>query len=161
MVTVLRSKMAEKTNFQNILDNILKEAMKINRAKLGNMQIINRAQNSLEIVAQSGFKDDFLEHFKIVTLADGSICGRAMRSQQTVFVEDVIEDEEFFPHLAVVKSAGFRTVISTPLISSRGSLLGMISTHFNLPHRFTKNEVMSFEKFCRGAADTIEEFILN
>jgi hypothetical protein len=39
MVSVLRNKMV-KTNFQTTLDDILKQAMKINRAKLGNMQVI-------------------------------------------------------------------------------------------------------------------------
>ena len=159
MVSVLRSKMA-KTNFQNTLYDILEKAMKINRAKLGNMQIVNNQNNWLEIVAHRGFGAEFVEHFKIVTQEDGTICGQAMKLRQTVFVDDVTTDKGFSAHVHYAKSAGFRTVISTPLISSRGRLMGVISNHFNLPHRFTKDELVRFEKFCSVAADTIEEFIL-
>ena len=113
MVSILRSKIAE-TNFQNTLDGILREAMKINRAKLGNMQIINNQNNWLEIVAQRGFGSEFVEHFKFVTVDGGSICGRAMKSRETVFVDDVSADSDFLPHLQYAIDAGFRAVISTP-----------------------------------------------
>jgi GAF domain-containing protein len=159
MVTLLRNKKSE-TNFQRTLDDILRQAMKINRAKLGNMQMVNIQKNCLEIVTHRGFSPNFIEHFKIVTPGDGSICGRAMQSRQTVFVGDVTEDKDFFEHLQFAEDAGFRTVISTPLISSQGTTIGVISNHFNLPHRFTKKEVAGFEKFCCEAADTIEEFLL-
>lgn len=159
MVSALRSKLA-KTNFQSTLDDILRNAMKINRAKLGNMQIINSQNNWLEIVAHRGFRSPFLEHFRIVTTDDGSICGRAVKSGETVFVDDVATDESFSAHLQYAKDAGFRTVISTPLISNRGSIIGVISTHFSLPHRFTKEDLVRFEGFCSRAADKIEEFIL-
>jgi GAF domain-containing protein len=159
MVSILRSKIDE-TSFQSTLNDILREAMKINRAKLGNMQIINNQNNWLEIVAQRGFTSEFVEHFKFVTVDDGSICGRAMKSRRSVFVDDVNADSDFFPHLKFANDAGFRAVISTPLISSQGNIIGIISNHFSLPHRFTKDELLRFEKFCSDAADKIEKFIL-
>jgi GAF domain-containing protein len=84
-----------------------------------------------------------------------------MKTRHTVFVEDIQVDKDFSSHLQFAKDAGYRTVISSPLISSRGNMIGVISIHFNLPHRFTKKEVIGFEKFCCDAADTIEEFIVN
>jgi GAF domain-containing protein len=158
MITILRSKMAE-ARFQNVLSDLLEQAIKMNRAKLANMQILDTSRNCLEMVAHRGFKTDFIEHFRIVTEDDGSVCGRALKSHQTVFVEDVSADEDFLPHLPFARSAGYRAVMSTPLISSRGNIIGVISTHFNLPRRFSQNEKTNFERFCRHAADTIEEFI--
>jgi GAF domain-containing protein len=112
-------------------------------------------------VAHHGFGSDFIEHFGVVSPEDGSICGRAMKQRQTVFVDDVTSDKDFVEQVEYAENAGFRTVISTPLISSKRNMIGVISTHFNLPHRFTKEEVVRFEKFCSRAADTIEEFILD
>ena len=160
MVTVLRNKMIE-TDFHRVLDEILGQAMKMNRSKFANMQIVNRERNTLEIVNQRGFKREFLEHFSVVSADDGSACGSAMGSKNTVFISDAKTEESFAPHLQVALNAGFRAVQSTPLISSRGSVIRVISTHFNLPHTFSKKELETFESFCCRAADTIEAFILN
>ena len=100
MVTVLRNKMIE-TDFHRVLDEILGQAMKMNRSKFANMQIVNRERNTLEIVNQRGFKREFLEHFSVVSADDGSACGRAMRSKNTVFISDVKTEESFAPHLQV------------------------------------------------------------
>ena len=108
------------TDFHRVLDEILDQAMKMNRSKFANIQIVNRERNTLEIVNQRGFKREFLEHFSVVSADDGSACGRAMRSKNTVFISDVKTEESFAPHLQVALNAGFRAVQSTPLISNRG-----------------------------------------
>ena len=149
----------EKQNDRNRFS--LGQAMKMNRSKFANMQIVNRERNTLEIVNQRGFKREFLEHFSVVSADDGSACGSAMGSKNTVFISDAKTEESFAPHLQVALNAGFRAVQSTPLISSRGSVIGVISTHFNLPNTFTKKELETFESFCCRAADIIEAFILN
>ena len=43
-----------------------------------NIQLYNQQTRGLEIVAQLGFKQDFLDHFRIVT-GDSSACGRALQ----------------------------------------------------------------------------------
>ncbi|HEY3250534.1 MAG TPA: GAF domain-containing protein [Ignavibacteria bacterium] len=152
--------MAE-TNSQRVLDEILRQAIKMSRSKLANMQIINKKKNCLEIVTHHGFSQEFLEHFSKVTAEDGSICGRAMMTGKTVFIHDITKDKLFTPHLSIALKAGFRAVQSTPLMTTSGNLIGIISTHFTLPHRLTKEELINFEAFCRNAADKIEAFILN
>jgi GAF domain-containing protein len=42
---------------------------------------------------------------------------------------------------AALIEAGVPAVLSTPLISSTGRLLGIVSTHFSEPHRPTEREL--------------------
>jgi two-component sensor histidine kinase len=56
----------------------------------------------------------------------------------------------------VLARAGVRAVISTPLMSSTGNLLGMISTHFREPHHPSERELGLMGLLARQAADYLE-----
>jgi GAF domain-containing protein len=62
-----------------------------------------------------------------------STCGTAARLGSRVIIEDVTQSKIFAGQAAlkVLLDAGVRAVQSTPLLSSSGKLLGMISTHFD------------------------------
>jgi hypothetical protein len=62
----------------------------------------------LEIKAQSGFADEFLNFFQRVCLADVSACARALRKRSSIVFEDVTTDQQF---------------------------VGILSTHFPILHR--------------------------
>ena len=47
-------------------------------------------------------------------------------------------------------------MISTPLISSAGNRLGMISTHFREPHHQSERELGFMDLLARQAADYLE-----
>jgi two-component sensor histidine kinase len=73
-------------------------------------------------------------------------------------VEDVTISEIFVgqPSQKVMIEAGARAVISTPLIASDGTVLGMISTHFSAPHRPTDGELHFLGLLARQGADYLE-----
>src|SRR5688572_27118166 len=100
---------------------------------MGNIQLLDPESNNLYIVAQVGFKDDFLKHFEIVKAFDNSACGRAFGISTPIIINDVTLDKAFAPHLKIAKSAGLRAVKSVPLITSDNKGLGVISTHFREP----------------------------
>jgi len=60
------------------------------------------------------------------------------------------------PSLKVLVDAGVRAVISTPLTSGSGGLLGMISVHFMKPHRPAERELGLMDLLARQTADYLE-----
>src|SRR5262249_6958959 len=73
-------------------------------------------------------------------------------------VEDVLESKVFAgtPGLQVVLDAGVRAVQSTPLISSSGKVLGMITTHYAEPHRPRERELRLMDLLAHLSADYLE-----
>ena len=160
MINILKKKLPE-PELKEILDNILQQAMLMNGTKAATLQILNNSDNSLEIAASYGLSDEFIEHFKKVTINDGSVCSRALQSGESVFIGDITQDKLFARHLYVAMRNNINAVLSTPLICSKGHLIGMMSTHFKITRKPTKDSLENFENFCRNTADKIHEFISN
>ena len=158
MINILKKKLSE-SELTEVLDNLLQQAMMMNKTKAGTLQLLNKNTHTLELVTSSGLSPEFIDHFKTVTIDDGSVCGRALENGETVFIEDLTKDEAFARHLNLALQNNIVAVQSTPLISSNGLIVGMISTHFNSPRKMTKNNFEEFESFCQEAADKIAELI--
>ena len=158
MIESLKSKLkGEELN--EVLDNLLQQAMIICGTKAGTLQLINKKNNTLEIACSFGLSSDFIEHFKVVNCEDGSVCGRALQKRKTIFIEDLTTDKLFAKHLNLALQNSIIAVRSTPLISSLDNVIGMISVHFNTPRKLSKNSIEEMEFFCRKAADKIQELI--
>jgi GAF domain-containing protein len=125
----------EENKFETCYDEITRTTIAISGADKGNLQLFDEASHSLKIVAQRGFGEEFLKFFDGVDDHSGASCGTAVTSNEQVIVEDVLTSEIFNgqPVQKVLLAAGVRAVISTPLRSSKGNLLGVISTHFSRP----------------------------
>ncbi len=133
---------------------ILDAAIEITGAAKGNIQLIDG--DVLKIAVQRGFDPPFLEFFAAVH-DQSSACGAAMRGGRVV-VEDVLKSQIFAGQasLDVLLAAGVRAVQSTPLVSSSGRLLGMISTHFGQPGRPEEHQLHLVDILARQAADYLE-----
>jgi PAS domain S-box-containing protein len=138
------------------LYQVLDASIAMHRADFGNIQVYNPAIGALEIVAQRGFKQDFLDSFRIVGIDDESACARAMRQGKQVTIEDVENDRAYALYREIAAAAGYRAVQSTPLISRGGDLIGILSTHFRRRHRPTDRELRMLDLYARQAADVIE-----
>jgi two-component sensor histidine kinase len=81
-----------------------------------------------------------------------------MQAGDRVVVEDVTQSKIFTgqPALKVLLDEGVRAVQSTPLMSSTGNILGMISTHFDIPHRPYERDLRLVDLLARQAADYLE-----
>ena len=140
------------------LQKILKVAIAITEADKGNLQLWERGSGGLKIAAQQGFDQPFLDFFATVQEDEGACCGRALREGGRIVAEDVTQSEIFAGQdsLNVLLAAGVRAVQSTPLVSTSGTVLGMISTHFSHPHRPSERELRLIDLLARQAADYIE-----
>jgi two-component sensor histidine kinase len=147
----------EGKDIDKCLGEILDVAIVIGGAQKGNVQLFDLDSDSLILTAHRGFHDSFLKYFEHVRNAK-TACAEAMRSRQQVIVEDVKLSEIFVGQstLNVLLAEDVRAVISTPLTSSTGILLGMISMHFDQPHRPTERQTRLMNLLVRQAADYLE-----
>jgi signal transduction histidine kinase/ActR/RegA family two-component response regulator len=143
-------------NLQAALDDVLQGAILASQADFGNVQLYNPQIGALEIVAQRGFRQDFLDYFRTVRVDEGSACAQAMQSGKRIVIEDVELDPSYEPHRSIAAAAGYRGVQSTPLKSRTGSVVGMLSTHFRQPHCPSIRDQRFLDLFARLAADLIE-----
>src|SRR5262245_9118250 len=110
-----------------ILRQALADVMQLHGTTLGNVQLMDWQSRTLGIAVQRGFRSDFLNAFLRIGLHDTSVCARAVRERKAVMVEDVFADPAFRPYRTIAQEAGFRAVLSTPLISSANACLGVLS----------------------------------
>ena len=143
---------------QEYLGAVLETAIDLTGADKGNIQLFEVRSGPLKIAAQRRFDQAFLDFFAEVKWEDPSACAAAIRQGGRVVVEDVSRSNIFRGEesLQVLLQAGVRSVQSTPLISSAGNLLGIISTHFAPPHRFTERELLLVDLLTHQAADFLE-----
>jgi PAS domain S-box-containing protein len=143
------------------LDEILHTSMSLSGATKGNIQLMNVARNTLSIVAHEGFDASFLATFDHMAASDSrAACGRALAGSQAAVIEDVLADEDYAPFHEVARAAGYRAVVSFPLVAAEGSPLGAISVHFPSPHRPSEAQMRRLELYCRTASDFIHRIRL-
>lgn len=146
----------ECSNVNDVASITLEHALALAGACMGNVQLIQWDDSpTLEIVAQRGFKEEFLTCFRSVSMIDPSACGRALVSRDRVVIDDVLEDEDYAPFRDVALRAGYRSVQSTLLMSSGGAVYGVLSTHAAEPGRLRERQLAAIQALARRAADAI------
>jgi PAS domain S-box-containing protein len=151
----LSTRLLVTTELPSLLEEILDATIELLKADFGNVQICNPESKALEIVAQRGFNQDFLDYFSNVS-GESAACGRAMAYGKRVVIPNIETDPGFAPHRQIAASAGFRAVQCTPLFSRSGEPLGMISTHFRLPHQPSEHDLRFSDLYAHLAAELIE-----
>jgi len=144
-------------NLNECLHAVLDAAIAMSRAAKGNIQLRFSELGALTIAAQRGFASDFLNFFAFVR-DDASACSLAMRSGERVIVEDALTSDIFAgqPSCDALLGAGVRAVVSTPLVSSAGALLGIVSTHFAEPHRPSERELRFIDLLAKQTSHYLE-----
>lgn len=138
------------------LEEMLVATTELLGADMGNVQLLDAERGVLAIVAQRGFRREFLEFFREVSKEDESACGRALRSGERIVIEDVEAHPAYTALRSIARAAGYRAVQSTPLISRDGAVLGVLSTHFRSSHRPSQQDLQGVDLYARQATDFIE-----
>ena len=138
------------------LEQILRVAIEISGADKGNIQLVEPGTGLLTLATESGFEPSLIAHFS--NGDQSAACKLALETQQRVVVEDVRQSALFVgsPSSKVMKEANVRAVQSTPLVSSAGHVLGVISTHFTNARRPTEQELRLMDLLARQTADYLE-----
>jgi two-component system, chemotaxis family, CheB/CheR fusion protein len=157
---LLSTKIAESEELSGPLAAILDTLIELIDSDFGVIQLYQETDKSLRILLQRGFGELFETHFATVDASSGSACGLALRALQQV----IIPDTEIEPAVAAMReearAAGYRAVVSTPLIATGGKLVGMISAHFCEPHELSKRDLRLIDICARQAADSIHVYQL-
>ncbi|MDR4470213.1 MAG: PAS domain-containing protein [Nitrospira sp.] len=140
-----------------VLGRIVDAAIAIAGADFGNMQLLDVMSGDLTIVAQRGFPDWWVTYWNRVSKGRGA-CGTALERGQRVIIEDVERSPIFADTTArdIQLKAGVRAVQSTPLVSRSGTVVGIVSTHYQAPHRPAAHTLSLLDLLARQAADIIE-----
>src|SRR6185312_10719399 len=101
------------------------------------------------IAVQRGFEKEFLDFFREVTTEDDSACGRALRARERIVIEDIETDEAYAPLRPIAQRAGYRAVVSAPLIGIGGMPLGIVSVHFGTSHRPSEQDLHRLDLYVR------------
>ncbi|MCX4243820.1 sensor histidine kinase [Paraliomyxa miuraensis] len=150
----LSSRLWRTSGFNHGLEEMLDATIGLLDADKGHIQLLDG--DTLRIVAQQGFDPDFVDSFGAVTATEESACGRALRRGEPIVIEDVEQEPAQAPMRDVARAAGYRAVISIPVIGRSGAPLGMISTHFHAPHRPGEQDLRRLDLYVRQASDFIE-----
>jgi len=120
-------------------------------------QLYNPKSKHLRVVAQREFAPALIGQFRDMPLTSGTICARAARLQMPVLVPDVTADSDWTPFLGFSEAAGFGGVLSIPLLSKAGNLIGVTSCHFPAHARPTDRQMEFARVSCDFASDAILE----
>lgn len=141
-------------DLSSILQQVLDGVIELQNADFGHVQLLNRG--SLEIATTRGIGKAFVARFGRLAASSTSASSRALRNRERVIIEDILADPDSVSQRPTVAATAFRGVQSTPLLDSRtGAPVGMLSTHFRLPHRPTVRELHLTDVYARLAADVI------
>jgi GAF domain-containing protein len=126
-------------------------------ARFASAQIYDPNTKLLRVVAQREFAPYLLDQFCDMPLTSGTVCARAAVRQAPVLIPDVGKDPEWTPYLTFSETAGFDGVLSVPLLSRSGALLGVTSCHFFGHARPTEKELNFVRVSVEFASDAIAE----
>ena len=93
-------------NLQSVLEFSLSLAIALSGTGLGNIQLVDWKTGRMTIAAQFGFQERFLSFFRHVIATDSCACGRALRTRNTVLIEDIDQDEDLHGCRTILREAG-------------------------------------------------------
>ncbi|MBI3898027.1 MAG: GAF domain-containing protein [Gammaproteobacteria bacterium] len=140
-----------------LFEQILDASIAIMGADLGNLKMYDLLSGHLRITTHRGFDQAFVDYFASVPMQRTS-CGMALYRGERIIIDDLTRspislDPEL---LELMLRVGARAMQSTPLRSRSGKLLGVLSTHFRVPHRPDDRQLRLLDLLARQAADLIE-----
>ncbi|MGH7078437.1 MAG: PAS domain S-box protein, partial [Acetobacteraceae bacterium] len=145
-------------DFKGRLEDILRGAMAITGAEIGSIRLVDATSGVLRLVAQEGLDGRFADFFSPIEGACLAADDRGGQPFRRIVIDDVMQNAGLrgTPALRALLDGGIRAGQATPMISSRGEVLGTIATHFKAPHRPGERELAFLDLLVRQAAEYLE-----
>lgn len=146
---------------EDLYQKIVDSASTIARSDFASLQMYwpkRGLAGELQLLSFRGFNPDAAKFWQWVTVDSATPCGEALRRRTRIIVSDA-EHCEFMTgteDLSMLLEAGIHSMQTTPLISRGGSLMGMLSTHWRVPHQPSERELRFLDILARQASDLIE-----
>jgi sugar diacid utilization regulator len=100
--------------------------------------ITDKDDQEIRVPAQAGFTDNYPKNIKFP--ATGSATLEAIRTNQTIAINDVHQNTEFPVLQEAAKAAGYRSIILVPILVS--DIRAVVTFGSADPHDFTKEEIL-------------------
>jgi len=151
----LSTKVMEAGGVEGLLQEIMDAAVEIAGSLGSSLRLLEGG--SLRAVAHHGHKRPLLEFFAEVECRP-FLSNEVLKRGRTMVVEDVESSALYAgtPALQVLREAGVRAVLSTPMFSRSGRLIGVLNIQWDRPYRPDENELRRIGLLARQAADLIE-----
>ncbi|MET0207994.1 MAG: ATP-binding protein, partial [Burkholderiaceae bacterium] len=147
----LSSRLLESRALRQQLQLILEAVVALHRAEHGVLSLLDPADEVLRIEASVGHDASVLTRLQVLMTAGGGTCGMAQRSRERVVVTDFESDPRCADLRPLARDAHLRASHSTPLVTERGELLGMISVQFSEPREISLREIALTDLCARKA----------
>jgi GAF domain-containing protein len=157
MLEQMAHRLRASRTFEAAVDTVLNDVMALHGAEYGNLQLCSG--DDVIIVAHRQLPLAFVEKFGHIKPGDTSASGRALQSRRSVVIPDVDLEPSYKPWLDAARLAGYRSIQSTPLITSGGRMLGVVSTLFANPHEPTNIEMDTLKQYSVLASDHLEKLL--
>ncbi|MFF4314930.1 GAF domain-containing protein [Streptomyces sp. NPDC001507] len=128
---VLRADGRRLTDDSAVLKTAMQRTLHITGAEMGNVQLVQNGMLRME--HHTGLNGLFTDYFTFVAASTTS-CAQAAEQSRQVTVEDVAASDAFDEDSRrAILQTGSRACHSAPLLSPRGTVIGMISSHHDRP----------------------------
>jgi PAS domain S-box-containing protein len=155
----LAMRLGAMADLRSSLQAVLDTAVDAQDADFGLVWLQDRASGALVVEASRNFGEEALQYFsRVMPGPAGGAAGNAFARHCRWIIEDVENDPGFEPFRQGARTAGFRAVHSTPIVTSSGALLGVISVHFARKRSPSQRDMQVADVCARHAADAIEAF---
>src|SRR5688572_3119808 len=161
MLQALSVEMAHEVDVEALYDKLVEAAQAITRSDFASLQQFFPhlgARGELKLIGHRGFDAAASRFWAWVKADSAGTCGVAIMRRERVIASNV-EKTAFMAgtvEQAQLLAAGIRSVQSTPLLSRRGELVGMLSTHWTRCHEPSERDLRLLDILARLAADLIE-----
>ncbi len=148
---------SQRQDFEKIVEN----AVALMHSDYASLQMLFPERGSggeLRLLSFRGFNPEAAKFWEWVRADSKSTCGIALRDYKQVIATDIAacefmagsEDQD------VYLQTGIRACQTTPLISTAGNVVGMISTHWRTPHKPSERDFELFDSLARQATHLVE-----
>jgi PAS domain S-box-containing protein len=154
----LSTRLVQTGDLEPLLREILAAAVDLTGTDKGTIQLRDPHTGRMRIAVHQGVGRRFVEHFGEHGWWNRVEGATARGTARRVIVEDVTRLKELPDRTSVdvISGDGIHAILSTPLVSRDGVLLGVLSNHFPAPHRPAERELRYVDLLARMAADFIE-----
>jgi GAF domain-containing protein len=118
-------------------------------ARASAIQMVDEGTRTLRVAAQHGLTEEYRQHLENVGPNEPLTCSRAWASRHRIVIDDLERDPGYAPYLPAARRANIRSAQSTPILDRSGSALGILTTHYEIPHVPSGSAQRLFDRLAR------------